>query len=72
MMSDSLFAEAGWLFFALWSIAVATVTITAFGRDLLPSKSPAGSALPANSGARIQTTSSANLDPCRYVTTLDA
>lgn len=32
MMSDSLFAEAGWLFFALWSIAVATVTITAFGR----------------------------------------
>jgi len=38
MMSDSLFSDAGWFFFAIWSIAVATVSIAAFGRDLLPSK----------------------------------
>ena len=47
MMSDSLFSDAGWFFFAVWSIAVTTVSIMAFGRDLLPSKvanSPARSA----------------------------
>lgn len=38
MMSDSLFSDASWFFFALWTIAVATVNITAFGRDLLPSR----------------------------------
>jgi len=43
MMSDSLLADAGWFFFAIWSIAVVTVSITAFGRDLLPSKASATS-----------------------------
>ena len=38
MMTDSLFSDASWFFFAIWSVAVATVNIAAFGRDLLPSK----------------------------------
>ena len=37
MMSDFL-SDAGWFFFAIWSIALTTVSIAAFGRDLLPSK----------------------------------
>jgi len=37
-MSDFLFSDAGWFFFVIWSVAVATVNIAAFGRDLLPSK----------------------------------
>jgi hypothetical protein len=36
MTLDSLIFNAGALFFALWTAAVAAVTITAFGRDLLP------------------------------------
>ncbi|HKV79287.1 MAG TPA: hypothetical protein VJP02_14160 [Candidatus Sulfotelmatobacter sp.] len=43
MMSDSFFADAGWLFFAIWSIAVSIVSITAFGSDLVPAKAPASS-----------------------------
>jgi len=38
MMSDSIFSDAGWFFFALWSIVVGAISVTAFGRDLLPSK----------------------------------
>jgi hypothetical protein len=41
MMSDSLFSDAGWLFFAIWSIAVGIVNITAF--DLVPTKAPTAS-----------------------------
>jgi hypothetical protein len=40
MMSDSFFADAGWLFFAIWSVAVCIVSITAFASDLVPSKAP--------------------------------
>jgi hypothetical protein len=43
MMSDSFFADAGWLFFAIWSIAVCIVSVTAFGSDLSVSKAPSGS-----------------------------
>jgi hypothetical protein len=43
MMSDSFFADAGWLFFAIWSIAVSVVSVTAFASDLAPSKAPSGS-----------------------------
>jgi len=32
---DSFLADAGWLFFAAWSVVVAAVSITAFGGDLL-------------------------------------
>jgi hypothetical protein len=38
MMSDSLFSDAGWFFFAVWSVVVGAISVTAFGRDLLPSK----------------------------------
>jgi hypothetical protein len=38
MMSDSLFSDAGWFFFALWSVVVGAISVTAFGRDLLPHK----------------------------------
>jgi hypothetical protein len=38
MMSDSFLSDAGWLFFAAWSVVVAAVGILAFGRDLLPSR----------------------------------
>lgn len=41
MMSDSLFSDAGWLFFVIWSIAVGVVNITAF--DLVPTKAAAPS-----------------------------
>ncbi len=43
MMSDSLFADAGWLFFAIWSVAVCIVSITAFASDLVPAKAPSSS-----------------------------
>jgi hypothetical protein len=43
MMSDSFFTEAGWLFFAIWSVAVCVVSITAFASDLVPSKAPSSS-----------------------------
>jgi hypothetical protein len=43
MMSDSFFADAGWLFFAIWSVAVCIVSITAFASDMVPSKAPSSS-----------------------------
>lgn len=36
MTSDSFLSNAGWIFFAAWSVVVAAVSIAAFGRDLLP------------------------------------
>ena len=38
MMSDSLFSDASWFFFAIWSVVVGAINLTAFGRDFLPSK----------------------------------
>jgi hypothetical protein len=38
MMSDSFLSDAGWLFFAAWSVVIGAVSIAAFGRDLLPLK----------------------------------
>lgn len=35
MTTDTFLFNAGWLFFAAWIAVVATVTVTAFGRDLL-------------------------------------
>jgi hypothetical protein len=34
--SDSYLFDAGWLFFAAWSVIVAVVSVTAFGRDFFP------------------------------------
>jgi len=36
MMSDSYMLDASWVLFAVWSVIVATVSVAAFGRDLLP------------------------------------
>jgi len=38
MMSDFFFTDASWFFFALWSVVVGAISVTAFGRDFLPSK----------------------------------
>ena len=41
MLRDSLFSDAGWLFFAIWSIVIGALSVAAFGRDLLEAKTPA-------------------------------
>jgi hypothetical protein len=35
MMRETLFSDAGWLFFAAWSVVVGWVGVAAFGRDLV-------------------------------------
>lgn len=35
-MNDSYLFDAGWLFFAAWSVIVAAVSVAAFGRDIFP------------------------------------
>jgi len=37
-MIDAYLFEAGWLFFAAWTVVVAVVTVKAFAGDLFPSK----------------------------------
>ena len=41
MLGDSIFSDAGWLFFAIWSIVIGALSVAAFGRDLLQAKAPA-------------------------------
>jgi hypothetical protein len=41
MLRDSLFSDAGWLFFAIWSIVIGALSVAAFGRDLLEAKTSA-------------------------------
>ena len=41
MLRDSFFSDAGWLFFAIWSIAIGALSVAAFGADLLEAKTPA-------------------------------
>jgi hypothetical protein len=36
-MSDSILTDLGSLFFVVWSLVIAAVSIAAFGRDLLSS-----------------------------------
>lgn len=36
MTTDTFLFNAGWLFFAAFLVVIAVVTVTAFGRDLLP------------------------------------
>ena len=43
MLSDFLFTDASWLFFAIWSIVIGTISVAAFTRDQIPSKAPAES-----------------------------
>jgi hypothetical protein len=37
-MFVSYLFEAGWMFFAAWSVMIAAVVVAAFGRDFVPSK----------------------------------
>ena len=46
MVGYSLLFDAGWLFFGAWSVIIGAVGLTAFGRDLLPSKAALDSAKP--------------------------
>jgi hypothetical protein len=38
-MNDSFLFDAGWLFFAAWSVILAILSVTAFANDLFPSRS---------------------------------
>ena len=49
MVGYSLLVDAGWLFFCAWSVIIGAVGLTAFGRDLLPSKAALDSAKPQHS-----------------------
>jgi hypothetical protein len=37
-MNPSYLVNAGWLFFAAWSLVVLALSVTAFGRDLFPAQ----------------------------------
>jgi hypothetical protein len=43
-MSDSYLLDAGWMFFLVWGMVVLYVSWAAFGHDLFPVSSRAGSA----------------------------
>jgi hypothetical protein len=38
LTNDSYLFDAGWLFFAAWSVILAIITLTAFAGDLFPSR----------------------------------
>jgi len=61
MTADTFLFNAGSLFFAAWIVVIAHLTLTAFGRDLLPRKAhpdpahkphPADQVRPTQSGGR--------------------
>jgi hypothetical protein len=39
---DSYLLDAGWLFFAAWSVILASVSVSAFAGDLFPSRARLG------------------------------
>lgn len=41
MMADVILSDAGWFFFALWSVVLGAVSLKAFAGDLLPSRAQA-------------------------------
>jgi len=41
MTADSFLFNAGFVFFAAWTIVIAAVAVNAFAGDLLPGKTPA-------------------------------
>jgi hypothetical protein len=49
MSSDLFLSDAGFLFFAFWSLILGAVSLAAFGRDLLPSKVPVDPSKPSGS-----------------------
>lgn len=61
MLSDSLFSDAGWLFFLIWSIVVGIFSVAAFGSDLLQVKTRGISSSPSASGNKTNHDSSRKL-----------
>lgn len=61
MLNDFLFADAGWFFFAVLSIVVGAVSLTAFAQDLLPSKVHANSPSRNSSSPELPTNTSKQL-----------
>ena len=61
MLSDSLFSDAGWLFFVIWSIVVGIFSVAAFRGDLLQTKTPVISPSPGASGNQKTHTTSRKL-----------
>jgi hypothetical protein len=39
-VSDAFLFDAGWLFFAGWSLVLGAVSLIAFGKDFMPSTAP--------------------------------
>ena len=58
MLSDSILANAGWLFFAAYSAIVAAVSFAAFGGDVLPANAQAEASRKNGSTDRAQSTGS--------------
>jgi hypothetical protein len=48
-INDSYLVDAGWFFFAAWSVVVGIVSVAAFGRDFFPSRTHVGAAQKARS-----------------------
>jgi len=61
LLRDSVFSDAGWLFFAIWSIVIGAFSVAAFGRDLLEAKTPAISTSRTGSSNRATQSSSRKL-----------
>jgi len=40
ILNDWFLSEAGMVFFVAWSVLIATVSVIAFGRDIVPTKAP--------------------------------
>jgi hypothetical protein len=55
MTSDSFVFNAGFIFFAAWTIVIAGVAVNAFASELLPAKTPVPGA-PAGRAASTRTT----------------
>jgi hypothetical protein len=56
MMNDFL-SDAGWLFFAGWSIIIGVVVFAAFAGELIPTKKPTERSSPSNSSGTAPSTS---------------
>jgi hypothetical protein len=41
-MVNSFFSDAGWIFFATWSLILVAVGVAAFGRDAAPREHDSG------------------------------
>jgi hypothetical protein len=46
-MNDSFLFDAGWLFFAAWTVVIGALSVTAFRNDLFPARKPVETSDPA-------------------------